>query len=129
MPRLFTRRCKIRYYLFFTVILFITGIQFLIPSSILKDEFNYSTVLYPSPFDSNHTNFFIYLNKKDRLATNEDQISLSKRHKILDDGLREINKNANFLFVEYTNFVQKILVKYLVINVPTKIVFILVIVH
>jgi len=104
MPRLCNRRCKIRYYLFFTVILFITGIQFFIPSSIIKDEFNYSTVLYPSPFDSNHTNFFIYLNKKDRLATNEDEISLSKRHKILDNGLREINKNENFLFVEYTNF-------------------------
>jgi hypothetical protein len=93
MPRLCNRRCKIRCYLFFTVILFITGIQFFITSSIIKDEFNYSTVLYPSPFDINRTNFFIYLNKKDRLATNEDQISLSKHYKILDNGRREINKN------------------------------------
>jgi len=104
MPKLCKTRCKIRYCLLFIVVLSITGIQFFTPSSIINDKFDYSTVIYPSPFDINHKNFFIYLNKKDRLALNEDQISISKHHKLLDNGLREINKNENFLLIEYTKF-------------------------
>jgi hypothetical protein len=85
------------------VILFINGVQFFITSSIINDEFDYSTVIYPSPFDINHTNFFIYLNKKDHLSINEDQQSLLKHHKILENDLRELNKNENYLLIEYTN--------------------------
>jgi hypothetical protein len=101
MRRLCRRRYKIPYYLLF-VILCLTGVQLFIPSAIIEDKFDYSTVIYPSPFNTDHTNFFVYLNKKDRLSSNENQISLSKQHKILDNNYREIDKNENFLLIEYT---------------------------
>lgn len=92
------------YYFLFTLVLFTFGISFLRPWTIVEDEFDYSTVIYPSLFDTSYTNFSIHLNKKDRLASNEDQISLSKHYKILDNGYREQNQNENYLIIEYTKF-------------------------
>jgi hypothetical protein len=103
MARLCRRKYKTGSFLLFILILFITGIQFFpSSSSIEKDKFDYSTVIYPSPFDRNQKKLLIYFNKKDQLALNEDQVSLSKHHKILDNGIRELNKNETFLFIEYT---------------------------
>jgi galactoside alpha-1,3-fucosyltransferase 4 len=104
MSKLCKRRCQTRDYIFFIIIFSITGIQLFISFSIVTNEFDYSTVIYPSPFDTNHTNFLIYLNKKDHLSSSEDQLSFSKHHKILDNGLRTINKTENFLLIEYTKF-------------------------
>jgi hypothetical protein len=104
MAKLCKKRYSIRTVLLCISIVFITRILFIPSSSIAKNEFDYSTVIYPSPFDANRRTLFIYFNKKDQLASNEDQISLSKRHKILDKGIREVNKNENFLLIEYTKF-------------------------
>jgi hypothetical protein len=100
MAKLCKKRYSIRTVLLCISIVFITRILFIPSSSIAKNEFDYSTVIYPSPFDANRRTLFIYFNKKDQLASNEDQISLSKRHKILDKGIREVNKNENFLLIE-----------------------------
>ena len=92
------KRWKHHYRTLFIMTFFLIGIFFLF--SPINNEFDYSTVIYPSPSDANYTNFFIYLDKKSRLALKEDQISLSKQHKILDDGIREID--TRFLLIEYT---------------------------
>ncbi|CAF3783654.1 unnamed protein product [Rotaria sp. Silwood1] len=107
MVKLCKRRYKKRSYIIFIMILSTIGILFFSSSSSsnINDEFDYSTVIYPSPFDINRTNLLVYFNKKDFLASNEDHISLSKHHKILDNDIRDINKSyQNFLFIEYTNF-------------------------
>ncbi|CAF3349301.1 unnamed protein product [Rotaria sp. Silwood1] len=110
MVKLCKRRYKNRSYVIFIMISSTIGILFFFSSSSstssnINDEFDYSTVIYPSPFDINRTNLLVYFNKKDFLASNEDHISLSKHHKILDNDIRDINKSyQNFLFIEYTNF-------------------------
>lgn len=78
------------------------GYKYLFRLSINTNDFDYSTVIYASPFDSDHTNFFIYLNKKDRLAINEDHASLLKQHKLLDTDQCQINPRDEFLLIEYT---------------------------
>ena len=89
------RKFTIRYFLLLIVLLCLIIFLFSVPNEEIEDEFDYSTVIYPLPFDKDHTNFFIYLQKKTRLVSNEDQISLSKQHKILDTSHREIKQGRN----------------------------------
>lgn len=102
MRYLYPRRWRTCSHMLLIMTLFLIGIFLLFFPMNTDDQFDYSTVIYPSPFDVNHTNFFIYLDKKSRLALEEDRISLSKQHKIIDDGIREID--TNFLVIEYTRF-------------------------
>ena len=107
MARKWRRFFRIPFCLLFTIILYSTRYFVLkrnARDSIDESNFDYFTVIYPSPNEHAKEILPIYLRKKDHLASSEDQLSLSKQRKIAHADVRVIIPNQHYLLIEYTKF-------------------------
>ena len=105
MARKWRRFSRPSYCLLFALILCLTRYFVLNRNprySIGEDDFDYSTVIYPSPNDRARETLPVYFRKKDHLASVEDQLSVSKKRKIIHENVRVIIPNQQFLLIEYT---------------------------